>query len=332
MIEIVCLGLSAFTFSTGMIILVKAIQENISVKKDLEINNDFKVYESKIEYKNENIDLEYINKLPHSNVILDFVNKIESKNLTENINKLMIEENIKRNPGEAGNYGIISQKIRLYNTSKNTLRHELFHLSSSIVDYENKILFSGFQQDKNKSAKGKRKLVGTCLNEGYTTYFTSKMFPEDESFRAYRFEVKIVKLIEEFLLETNSQKLYLENNLNGLIEQLCKYNTYENVKKFILATDNFTNHKDKCLLTSKTRIKLKEEYTFINRFLLESYINKLEQSNLNYSTYLKDLVKFYNSMYNMNRNHNNINAKIPIIDPNIEIENNKVKKINISYE
>ena len=185
----------------------------------------------------------------------------------------------------------------------NTDTHELLHASSSYFDKEKKIIYCGFQQvfikEGYDNKKGKRKFetYGLALNEGYTQYLNIKLFDtnDERSKQIYENEQIIAKGLEEIVGEDKLKSLYFRGDLNGLVNELCKYNKKEDVYKFITLTDIL------CVMSrdiSRNTSEIKEAKSFVGSFLINTIIKskgKVEASE--FAKLLNEYVP-----YNDNRN------------------------------
>ena len=141
----------------------------------------------------------------------------------------------------AGTYNSSKNSINLNNGQvKNTLLHELFHMASA--KKYGKSTFSGFKQFSSDFA------IGSGLTEGYTQLLTERYFSKKHPAvkGSYQDLVLITKSIEKIIGKEKMESLYLNCNLNGLIEELKKYMTEEEVMKIITITD---------VILTKERIK-----------------------------------------------------------------------------
>ena len=132
----------------------------------------------------------------------------------------------------------LNKKYFGYNISYNIqifiedLYHELLHMSSTIIDKENNIAFSGFSQI------GKNIPIGVALDDGYTELLLYRMFDLNKEHIAYKYEVIISNLIEQIINQDKMSNLYFNANLYELVKELEKYNTKENIIKFLEDLDS----------------------------------------------------------------------------------------------
>ena len=137
--------------------------------------------------------------------------KIDSSKLLEK--RRMKSHNI------AGQYSSRDNKIQLVDPE--TIYHELFHMAST-----NTPKFIGFSQNG----------IGDALNEGYTEVMSHRYFP-NYSYDSYIIQVEIVSQLERIVGKEKMEKLYLTSNLKGLIIELQKYASKEEIERFIANSD-----------------------------------------------------------------------------------------------
>ena len=170
----------------------------------------------------------------------------------------------------AGKYLVFENEIVVIKDEYiNSLYHELFHVSSTITDKPK--VFSGFMQGNIDTKTS----IANSINEGYTELLTKRYF-ESTAKNVYLYEVTMVKKLEEIIGKDKMESLYLNANLLGLINELKKYNTNENIMEFINKFDFVSEHlilKDK---TSDLDRKIQEAIEYVSYFLINAYANKLK--------------------------------------------------------
>ena len=134
---------------------------------------------------------------------------------------------------------------------------------------------------------------GHGINEGYTQLLTNRNTEGFSYF--YLYETRIATMVEEIVGQEKMQKNYFTANLKGLIEELTKYISEEEVMKFIQALDFYQEYEfETSLLPGKSQ-KLDSSKQFIEKFLLEASLNKLKMVittiNLNSEIKLKDFIQ-----------------------------------------
>ena len=131
-----------------------------------------------------------------------------------------------------GFYRIPENKIQLLKDYKNTLKHELLHLSTG--KFIGNIQFSGFYQ-YNEKINSK---IGVYLNEGYTEHLNQKYFIKTE-INTYKLAKNFAMAIERILGAKKMQELYFDSDLYGLIEELEKYCIKEAIFNLINKIDYY---------------------------------------------------------------------------------------------
>ena len=117
------------------------------------------------------------------------------------------------------------------NCPRETIFHELTHLSSSnMLDNIRRVGFR-YKDDKNNID------IGLGINEGYTSYLTTKLFGV---IGKYLFEMIVAKTVEEIVGANKMQELYFNANLKGLIQELQKYVDEEEITNFLYNLDGYT--------------------------------------------------------------------------------------------
>lgn len=147
------------------------------------------------------------------------------------------------------------------------LYHELLHMSSTIIDKENIVAFSGFSQI------GQSVPIGVALDDGYTELLLYRLFNLNKQHMTYKYEVMISTVIEEIITKDKMINLYFNANLSGLTNELQKYNTKDNVIKFLENLDS--------IYVLEERKKYKKDIIYyhneISKFIVDTYINKLRK-------------------------------------------------------
>ena len=194
---------------------------------------------------------------------------------TQNIGGL-IQENTRAGYSVRYNYIVFKDYF-----SSNEIYHELLHLSSAIFDKQRLTEFCGFSQYNYIS----NLKIGTSLNEGYTEYLNEKIFNNPSN--AYIIEKNIAKAVEQIIDPVIMKKLFFKANLKELINILSKYSTIEKTLEFIELLDYISINSNK--IFNKEKID-KKFYYYIDKileYLIETFINKLN-NDLNNSSISKD--------------------------------------------
>ena len=141
-------------------------------------------------------------------------------------------------------------------------------MSSSIK--KGKTVFSGFSQIINYQC------IGRSIDEGYAQLLTERYFGKEEGATIYPFETGIVKSIEQIVGKDKMTHLYFSANLNGLINELSKYNSKSAVIKFVNDLDFiFEYYYDNSDILINKKKKIQESINDVNIFLLLTYSNKI---------------------------------------------------------
>lgn len=128
-----------------------------------------------------------------------------------------------------GAFDIVSQVIEYYvKDIRYVIFHELFHMSSRRAD-EN-YWICGFHQIKKNLVSGEDDCdIGAGLDEGYTQLLTERYFGNKGIKKAYGLFVDLVRHIEILVGREKMEMLYSQADLRGLIDELQKYATYEDI-------------------------------------------------------------------------------------------------------
>lgn len=153
------------------------------------------------------------------------------------------------------------------NCPRETIFHELTHLSSSnMLDNIRRVGFR-YRDDKNNID------IGLGINEGYTSYFTTKL---SGIIGGYLFGMMVAKTVEEIVGTNKMRELYFNATLKGLMQELQKYATEEEITCFLYNLDGYTNKS----LYSKHDAYNKEVCTeYVN--LVKNFLFKIIYTKLN---------------------------------------------------
>ncbi len=230
--------------------------------------------------KETKIDYERLTKMEDKEIVLKFMqvllHNFSSKDLIiffNNINSLQI------NPPDFKDKDKDTKYFRayydgennaiFYKDNKDYLYHELFHAASFVLN--KKIRYSGFKQYYHEGDY----YLGSGLNEGYTELLTRRYFAHELSVKeGYTYLTHIAYLVEIIVGEAKMQSLYLSANLQGLIYELQKYNSREEIIDFLLMLDHLNNiatYNEKALKNSK---QIKWYFNKIYEFLVKTYAEK----------------------------------------------------------
>lgn len=214
-----------------------------------------------------------------ANVILSKFHYVNLTNFYNNLNEIRIDLYDLRTKNKYFHRGIFGY----YDVKKNAIKldedyvsviifHELFHMASSV--YLNGNYYSGFRQYSSDDYTS----IGKGLNEGYTQLLTERYFGHNDDFgKVYEYETFIAGKLEEIVGKFKMQELYLSANLYGLIKELNRYVSYEEIINFIRCLDflnNNLNNKTMLIFRMDTIVK---RIKIINSFLVKAYLIKLKK-------------------------------------------------------
>lgn len=214
-----------------------------------------------------------------ANVILSKFHYVNLTNFYNNLNEIRIDLYDLRTKNKYFHRGIFGY----YDVKKNAIKldedyvsviifHELFHMASSV--YLNGNYYSGFRQYSSDDYTS----IGKGLNEGYTQLLTERYFGHNDDFgKVYEYETFISGKLEEIVGKFKMQELYLSANLYGLIKELNRYVSYEEIINFIRCLDflnNNLNNKTMLIFRMDTIVK---RIKIINSFLVKAYLIKLKK-------------------------------------------------------
>lgn len=175
------------------------------------------------------------------------------------------------------------------------LYHELLHMSSTIIDNENKISYSGFYQ----TTKCDNKEIGIALDDAYTEILLSRLFKINEKYLSYEYEISITRIIEEIITKDKMINLYFTANLYDLIRILEEYNSRENIINFILELDKIYLLEE---YPKKNKSEIIRCHHKILNFITDIYFNKLKQdillNNLTIEEYIGKVNKYLSTVNN----------------------------------
>lgn len=148
-----------------------------------------------------------------------------------------------------------------------TSYHELFHLSTM---HESKGI--GFH-----TVMPSLEELGESLNEGYTQLLAERYFNENEGL-TYFLQVIFVRILEKIVEKDNMEKYYFTVSLQSLINNLNKYETNENIIKFIRNLDVLLEQ-DITKMLNPTKEQIDYFQTIITQlceFLMSCLKNKID--------------------------------------------------------
>ncbi len=243
--------------------------------------------------KYKEMNKEKISKKKLGNYIIDFIYVIERnfskedlEHFYQNINSVKVKRNLFTKA--TGSYSPAYNRIFIKRNCDYAIFHELFHLASTTVDNED--MYVGFCQMNDKN------FLGIGLNEGYTEALTRRYFEEFSNKTAYNIEVDIALSLEKIIGKEKMESLYMQSNLKGLVTELQKYSSNNDIMKFIGNVDYINKfHNDKDLVV----LKLEE----VSNFLKDAYINKLrkEADIIDLEDIVIRTIEFSNKTNNINK-------------------------------
>jgi len=206
----------------------------------------------------------------------------------------------------SANYYLINKNI-ISLTDDDSISHELTHMSTSCYDKPDS--FCGFSQDQ----------LANGLNEGYTELISRRYFDSDRY--SYIAEVKIANNLERIVGKEKMEQLFFEANLYELIEMLSKYDSKDNVLKFINSIDFISEVIDDSWMRDRFIKKIKRSLKFVNLCMLKWYVLKQKE--------LYDKKKItYNGLISKIKNFSENLTSIKDMDDNIYkvLDNDEIKE------
>lgn len=178
-----------------------------------------------------------------------------------------------------GRYSVRTNKIYIYDDSfKIVIFHELMHMASSVN--KNGITYSGLMQSRPNSV-----YIGSGINEGVTEVLTEKYFGDymQEDGNAYPYETMITRNLGQIIGSDFIENSYFKNDLSSVINEISKYSSIEQAKKFIIDLDFLISYSYSYFpysIVFDKKEKLKETINRANLFLINCYKKKLDMLNL----------------------------------------------------
>ena len=277
--------------ATPLVLLYTSKRVTSTIISNRKLRKDFKLKGVKtaslpieVQRKYDDIDEEEILKKEFGNLILDFAKTVKEKipeaNLStflNNINTLKTTtqnyslENKVLNNHIQGEY--ISETNTISLSKKNfslTIYHELFHAISTIYDKASETAYCGFNQIIKK-----KESIGNGLNEGYTQLLSVRYFGDRKIMtNAYIYEQRIASIIEKIVGKEKMRSLYFSSNLIGLMNELTKYSSEEEVHDFITSLDFVNDHMGDKYITPSSKQIITNNLKYINKFLVKTYLQK----------------------------------------------------------
>lgn len=266
----------------------------------LELSDPPKI--GQIEFKIEKLDR--FKDTNYYNYILNFYNTTEQKLTKEELN--VFYDNIRSLDIHEkmflfdirGEYATKTNQIFILKNffKEDTLNHELLHMSSTVCDYKNDIVYSGL------SYYSKKIKLGDGLNEGYTELQNRRLFDSDNKEHCYECQIVLAKLIEKIIGNELMRKLYFTADLNTLIKILQIYNNQMPVGKFIKYIDK-TIESD-LLIVRKFKEDFNTDYfKYITSYLITTYTNKMYlkylKGDITEDEYLRNIDYYVESIFDI---------------------------------
>ena len=241
-------------------------------------------FEKTLKEKLPNINLSFF----YSNVNIVTINEIdETYDMNEKINPAYFQVDYTDK--------ILDCRINYIKGKNDHLSHEALHLSTSTV-IDNKY-YVGFKQSLTLNQK--ECTIGKGLNETYTSILDIRYFKNntnDDEEPTYMVSRHLVRKLEEIIGQNTMEELYFNADLKGLINELEKYNTLDNIIAFIVILDDinwYYTHFNEFDKENKNNVIffLKIAYKYIGDFLVSTYINKINDEIQNNNADSKELAK-----------------------------------------
>lgn len=261
------------------------------IHKYLKLSSDSRI---KQEYSSSNID-EFLKFNEYNDTVLSFIGKFyksftsnQTKAMLSRLKDLKIKDVVYRIP-----FTIYCLSLGYYDSDYNeivveyykdrriskesiysTLIHELLHMAST-REFEDGIL-TGFEIPY---------LLGLSLNEGYTEYLTEKYFTKGiEYVKSNSVNLFLAKGIENIIGSEIMQKHFFNADLNGLINELSKYATREEIIRLLFLIDR----QGRLMRESKDLFNIIEEIARLNA---KKLIRDLEQGLISYEDFQIEYAK-----------------------------------------
>lgn len=224
-------------------------------------------------------------------------NNFSQEDLTiffNNLKDLKIEKKDKTLLGNSATYNAREKVITIAGDNyTEDIYHELFHVASSFV--QNDTIYSGFFQGCYK----RNKTIGRGLTEGYTQLLAERYFG-DVTKKYYAYEVYVSKVLEKVIGKDVMEKQYINANLPGLINELAKYSSKEDIICFLNDLDFAVKYRYPRSIGLVKHDVLLKVFKNITYFLIKVYIKKLVSLVNNeddYQLFNERIWLFVNSLY-----------------------------------
>lgn len=258
---------------------LKKIKEYLSVVgleniKSISIKQKNKDLDS-VNYSGDDIIDDYIDNFIE--VIQDKISKENLINLYNNISWMKIyvldriNDGCSINTTTLGIYNDETNELKLTSeTTPNVVYHELFHLSSNNPNLDEYAI--GFRYGTREWN------IGIGLNEGYTELLVERYF-ELENSDIYNFEKNVARRLDNIIDKEKMESFYFNYNLFGLINELKRFYTLEEIEKFIIGVDFISVYSENRFLGKNEKLVMIYKLKEIIGFLLKGYCIKLSKTN-----------------------------------------------------
>ena len=203
-----------------------------------------------------------------------------SDRLEENLNTIKVIKKSKlfrKKKDVVGTYSSNTNEIILY--EDDSLDHELFHMSSSLITPKpNKLLenydFIGFRDG----------FKGKGLNEGYTQLLSERFFDTEKTYIRL---VEVVKVLEYIIGKDIMQECYFDTGLKGLIDELIKYfepEEYNYIDSFIMHTNKLADK----IFIREADYSIVQIYGMLFNLYSKKLIKEINENNKDINTELAE--------------------------------------------
>lgn len=204
----------------------------------------------------------------HPQALENFNNNFKSLKIKDKTNSLIFKY-----PVAQYNPKTNELKVNCCTCLFNGFEFALFQIASS--EKQSGIYCSGFSQITDKVE------FGTALNNGYTVLITTKYYDEIrdclKAASPFEFEYHLVQYLVDIVGRDQMENLYLNADLIGLINELTKYASEEEVETFISEFD-FLSKQKRSKKQSTLEEKIKVSAYHVTEFLVKNYSKKLRES------------------------------------------------------
>ena len=245
------------------------------------------------------------NSLPKENLV-NFYENIEdlkpdkSEKFIKKVFSSLVSGSIKDNSNFCAYYNSRSNSLDVNSKIDNEfldscVLHELFHMSSR-KKVNDEMYLCGFAISKTDGC------FGRGISEGFTEYLRLRYFPS-ENF-SYSYFIMVVENLEKLIGKEKMEHLYFNANLDGFVNELEKYDSRDNILKFVLDVDQLLDDD----LEENNSLEIDNRLESVNNFLVTCYLRKtmLEKDDkVVNSEVIEKLNSFIEKIPYVNRNNKN---------------------------